>query len=77
MRVRLNHTWKCDAELVDILTPLSKPDAFKVDEYLGSKASAAFSKGLFKETQLVFKIADGKYAVIPDTAGNSWLWTKV
>lgn len=77
MKVKLNHNWNCEAELVDLFTPGTKPDGFKVDEYLGSKASVSFRKGLFKETQLIFKKADGGYVVIPDTAGNRWLWTQL
>jgi hypothetical protein len=75
MKFKLNHTWNCEVELVDILTPGKKPDGVKVDEYLGSKALQSFRKGLFKETQLVFKLPSGAYVVIPDTPGNAWLWS--
>ncbi len=75
MKVRLHHAWGCDATLVDVLTPGVVPNPFKVDDYFGSKATKAFREGKFKETQLVFKISDNKIVVIPDTSGNSWLWS--
>lgn len=75
MKAKLHHTWNCGVDLVDVLTPGVVPNQFSVDDWFGSKASKSFRDGKFKETQLVFKIEDGKFVVIPDTPGNKWLWS--
>jgi len=72
VKVRLNHTWNCDATLVDVLTPGVAPP----EKYVTAKSTVAFAKGRFKETHLVFETAQGVRAVIPDTEGNLWLWSK-
>lgn len=77
MKSRLHHTWDCDADLIGVLTPGVVPNKFLVDDCFGSKSTKSFREGKFKETQLVFKLANGKFVVIPDTAGNKWLWSFV
>jgi len=77
VQLKLKGEWNADAELVHVFTPGVIPNQFKVDDYMGPKASKTFRAGKFKETKMVFKTSDHKFVVIPDTSVNSWLWEAV
>lgn len=75
MKVQLKKIADTTAELVDIITADDKPLERDVYTYYGPKAKPSDFKPQ-KNTRLVFKDPDGRYYVIPDTAGNRWLWSK-
>lgn len=76
MKVQLHKICNETAELVDIISAEDKPRENEVIKFYGPKAKPADFKAQ-KVTRLIFKTASGGHVVIPDTAGNRWLWSRL